>query len=68
MCFIPMDLSFANPTAFKANLCYSFEFTPSPKTILFAKPHYVPNSPPQGDSFNFLDFPYYLKIQGILHL
>jgi len=46
----------------KANYGNTLKFSPSPRAILFAKTHYIPNLSTYGNWFNFLDFAYYIKI------
>jgi hypothetical protein len=60
--FVPVQCSFPNYTALKANIGNAFHFAPTACSILFPNPHDIADISTNGYRFDTLDFTDYLKI------
>ncbi len=57
-----MDFCFSDTTIDKSNTGNSFEFSPSSRTILFAKPPDLTDSPAYGNRFDIINGTNDLKV------
>ena len=57
-----MDFCFSDTTIDKANTGNAFEFSPSSRTILFAKPPDLTDSPAYGNRFDIINSANDLKV------